>query len=154
MSKSHLGSKYCVVGSTSQSWECGFLNLCTNVSDNPAASLWQAWLQPSARGQCLARTAEYWEKQNVIVPLPSLADLNCWKTGVSVSGVCSQGSPWVAKGCEAAVIAWEWKGSFRNSDCQHGPPIYRVMQAAAELALRPLLPIFCPASLHPVAGRP
>lgn len=65
-----------------------------------------------------------------------------------------KGVPGLAKGCEATVIAWEWKGSFRNSDCQHGPPIYRVMQAAAELALRPLLPIFCPAPLPPVAGRP
>lgn len=80
MSKPHLGSKHSVVGSTSQIWDCGSLNLCKSVSTNPAVSLWQA----KAKASHLAKTTGYWEKQNVVILLPSLAHLNCQKSGVSV----------------------------------------------------------------------
>lgn len=74
MSRPHLGSKHCVVGSTSQSWDCGSLDLGTNVFSNPAVSLWQA----KAKASHLAKTAGHWDKQNIIIILLlSLAHLNC-----------------------------------------------------------------------------
>lgn len=70
MTKSRLGSKHWVVGSTS--WGCGSLNLCTNVSNKPVVNLWQA----KAKASHLAKTAGYWEKI-INFLLPSLAHLNC-----------------------------------------------------------------------------
>lgn len=43
-----------------QAWSsCGSPNKCVNVSNNPEARLWQAWLQPSANeGTCLGRQSK------------------------------------------------------------------------------------------------
>lgn len=111
MSKPHLGSKHSVVGSTSQIWDCGSLNLVFPLT--------QQWVC----GRLRLRLRTWLRQQDTGKSKTLLFCFLVWHTWIArnlgfLSAICSQGSSWFGKRFGRRIWGHNyccgWKGSFGN----------------------------------------